>query len=237
VRRVRVMRVLTRHRIFAALALCTAACTARAPQATSTCPNEASTNTETIPEAAPSPVVTAPAKHFTRTTPAQPGAPAIARALLTAPQVVTLHFSEPVTPHVDLDPQQFRLSVGAHEREEDGYSTTYYYDPMGIDEDLPLGAVTEIRVVDDVTLELVLSATIPSDLCDELRKEAEQRAADAIGLYLHFRDTDDIGIADADGHHLADIAPHWVERRARVAAYNGTNLPAIEAVGPIPCSH
>src|SRR5687768_9952240 len=100
------MRVQTRHRIFAALALCTAACTARAPQATITCPKDASTSTETTPEPAPSPVVTAPASRFTRTTPAKPGAPAIARALLTAPKIVTLHFSEPVTPHADLDPQQ-----------------------------------------------------------------------------------------------------------------------------------
>jgi hypothetical protein len=228
--------VLTRHRIFAALALCTAACSQRAPQAQARCPDDAPAKVEAPASAPPSTVVAEPPRRFRQTKAAKAGAPAIARAHLTAPQVVTLHFSEPVTPDEAFDPQQFRLSVGAHEREKDGYTNTYYYDPLAIDEGAPLGAFVETRVVDEHTLELVLSAPIPSDLCDELQADADATPEAALGLYLHYRDGDTAGIVDADGNHLADIAPHWIERKATIAAYTGTNLPTIEALGPIPCS-
>ena len=226
----------SRHRIFTALAVCATACTPRPkqpptpPQAEQTAPVEA----EPEPAAAP-PVKRRP---LARKRPPSLGAPVIRVARISAPSIISLHFSEPVTAPENLDPNQFRLSLAQSYREAEDYDALYYYDPAGMEDPELSTSFMEVRVQDEMSIDLVLSRPLSQDACEEARDLAAEAAEDPNangGIFLHYQDRYDAGIEDAEGNRLQDIAPQWVARRATSASYTGQNLPSIEALGPIPC--
>lgn len=227
-----------RHWIFSALALSAIACAARTPVgAVAVCPPatgeieaEPTAESEAEPEPAPASVQPRPPVE---------GAPVIRLVQMPSPDTVLLHFSEPVAVEPGFDPKQFRLSLATLERDEEGYTELYYYDPQGVDDPLVATRVAAIVAHDEHTLRLLLAPPLDAELCEEFNELAVESAEDPNvqgGLYLHYRDDGRTGIADREGVRLAEIAESWVEREPLATSHMGVNMPPIEAWGPIGCS-
>lgn len=230
-----------RHWIFSALAVSALACGGRTlPRSQAVCP-EASAEAGVEPEAEPKEMAPPAPARLASAQPRPPvqGAPVLRRVRLTARDMVLLHFSEPVTAAAGINPEQFRLSLASLEREEDGYTELYYYDPQGEGDPALASRVAAVVTDDEHTLRLVLARPLDPDLCEEfnaMASESEQDPNVQGGLFLHYRDDDQTGIADREGVHLQDIAASWVERGSIAIAYMGVNAAPIEAFGPIRCS-
>jgi len=230
------------HWIFAALALGAIACAPKTPRgAVAVCPPAVAE-----PEAAPAvssmdaqpPEPSAAAARTVSPHPPVQGAPVLRVVRMPAPDTVLLHFNEPVSLSADIDPNQFRLSLATREREEDGYTALYYYDPQGEDDPLLATRVAGVVADDKQTIRLLLARPLERGLCDEFNEMVVESSEDPDmqgGLFLHYRD-DAAGIADTDGNRLGDIAKGWTEREAISTAHAGVDLGPIEAWGPIGCS-
>jgi len=190
---------------------------------------------EPVPPAEPAEprVDTASLESGARSKPTRvPGRPRIDRASFRSARELTLFFSEPVQPTIGFDLRQFRLSAGGHYREI-GYSATYYYELGTADDADDAATFTEIETVEAATLELVLAAPIPTDVCEDAIVDPSGR--EVAGIFLHYDDRKSGAILDRDGHRLRDIAEAWVLRGADEATYYGVRARPLEALGPIPC--
>lgn len=232
-----------RHWIFAALSLGAIACAARGPKTTAAiCPSPAPRaelhSEPSPPEPEPGPESAANAPVGVPSRAAVEGAPTLRLVRMPAPDTVLLHFNEPVAVSPDLDPRQFRLSLATREREEDGYTGLYYYDPQGEEDPSLATRVAGVVANDEHTLRLLLARPLDRDMCEELNEMVFESAQDPdveTGLFLHYRDDAAGGVADRDGNRLQDIAEGWARREAISMAYAGVDLPPIEAWGPIGC--
>lgn len=235
--------MLTRHKIFALLALSTTACPSRSGTRATAAP-------EPTPEPAPAPAAEvaeepapAPVASIPQAGPGIPG-PELQLARFTTPRELSLHFNEPVTPVGDFDASQFRLSIGASYAEEE-YFTLYYYDPGEMEVGEGLLSFDAVAGADTHTLRLELSEPIAGELCEAIVEaaaaEAEMAAEDGgpapqIGLFLHYDDRSKGGISNRAGARLDDIAPHWVTPPKTEASFSGTVKMTIAAFGPLQCS-
>ncbi len=231
-----------RHWIFAALALSAIACATKTPAAgVAVCPPAAAELdvTPKVSSAEADPPQDATSAAVVSPRPPVQGAPVLQLVRMPAPDTVLLHFNEPVALSADIEPNQFRLSLATREREEDGYTALYYYDPQGEDDPLLATRVAGVVADDAHTIRLLLARPMEREFCDEFNAmvlESSEEPDMQGGLFLHYRDEGAAGIADTDGNRLEDIAKGWTEREVISTAHAGVNLAPIEAWGPIGCS-
>ena len=221
-----------RHWIFAALALCLVACAAK-PRVSEVVAAAPATAAEPVCPEPPPPSAQAAAPLATGE-----GEATLAMVRIPAADTVLLHFREPVSVPTSFQPSRFRLSVAELDLSEDPDDTSmYYYDVSEAGDDETLLRVIAASSDDALTVRLRLEPPLDEDMCEGIQEAAQDSAEDSEfegGLYLHYRGGP-AGLATADGRWVPSIAPHWVERRARVVAFEGANVSGLEAWGPISC--
>jgi hypothetical protein len=131
--------------------------------------------------------------------------------LLGEGEHLRLHFSEPLAPTDNVDPNDFRLSVALAYMYKT-YAYAYYYD-AGLVDGEALMAVTAMRGQGD-TLELYLDPPFDLGYCHELQREVdEMRGEPGVradgGVFLHYA-PGDAPITDPQGNQMAAIAAQWV---------------------------
>lgn len=164
------------------------------------------------------------------------------------PDRVLLHFSEPLGPIAEVDPEHFRLSTALVIDDGEGGTLTVYYDLANHFEGglpgqdghapaltLPRHAFTRVAALErgehDDELVLVLSYPLEPAVCEALA----QASALGIphGIFVHYATAERPRIVDAAGNALADIAADWLDATG-VATQAGA-FPQLDVALAIPC--
>jgi len=128
-------------------------------------------------------------------------------------QQLQLSFSRPLAPTEDIDPNDFRLSIGyAYTYRQ--YAYAYYYDVVYYVGDYDGVASFETARAEQHSLLLTLNHPLPLSYCSAV--EAEVRALQSEpgikargGVFLHYAPSG-APVRDAKGHKLGSFAEQWV---------------------------
>lgn len=145
------------------------------------------------------------------------GRPEVIDAELASGDLLRLTFSEPIAPPTNVDPNDFRLSVGVAKSYRT-YAYAYYYDLAdAVDGELPLLELRDMTLVDPRVLELHLEPDFDLAICHELLAELAMMTSEPGiqvrgGVSLHYLPSK-AAIEDLDGNPLAAMGSDWLLAR------------------------
>jgi hypothetical protein len=153
--------------------------------------------------------------------------PRVSSAQFINPQRIRLTFTEPLGPSREVNPRQFRISVGYLSVDPEGYGYATYSDVnyhQGEEERLLVVRHIE-RYTDERAMGLDLSEPVSGEICAEIKgfeidaleaaaySTANPRAAAEeemeMGLYLHYTSRGSAPVIDTSGNGLEPFGAAW----------------------------
>jgi hypothetical protein len=148
--------------------------------------------------------------------------------------VLTVRFSEPVTPPDSVDPRKFRLTFGYYSSSKadsyyyysDYYTASHVARTWYTDVGRFAPEATPIRQTAPNTIRLPLPADFNAAwVCDDVARIKKRDPRARPGLYLHYAERGGPGITDRRGNRLRSIAPYWLTAASSTVPGDFTDKP------------